>query len=114
MSEKYARVEDGLVVAIHVVADEVVADGGESAGYELLNQLHGGDWVRFSRTGEFRYNKAGIGFTYDEELDAFIPPKPFESWVLNEDTCLWDAPIPYPTDGQDYIWDEQAGDWIAV
>jgi hypothetical protein len=61
-----------------------------------------------------RKNYAGIGFTYDEERDAFIPPKPFESWVLNEDTCLWDAPVPYPTDGEIYTWDEEAGDWIAA
>jgi hypothetical protein len=61
-----------------------------------------------------RKNYAGIGFTYDEERDAFIPPQPFESWVLNEDTCLWDAPVPYPTDGEIYTWDEEAGDWIAA
>ena len=61
-----------------------------------------------------RYNYAGIGFTYDEERDAFIPPKPFESWVLDEDTCLWTAPLPYPEDGQTYTWDEDAGDWVAV
>ena len=61
-----------------------------------------------------RFNYAGIGFTYDEDRDAFIPPKPFESWVLDEDTCLWVAPIPYPTDGEAYTWDEDAGDWVAV
>ena len=62
----------------------------------------------------FRKNYAGIGMTYDADRDAFIPPKPFESWVLNEDTCLWVAPVPYPTDGEAYIWDEDAGDWIAA
>jgi hypothetical protein len=61
-----------------------------------------------------RFNYAGIGFSYDEERDAFIPAQPFDSWVLNEDTCLWEAPIPYPTDGGDYTWDEDAGDWVAV
>ena len=61
-----------------------------------------------------RFNYAGIGFTYDEERDAFIPPKPFESWVLDEDTCLWVAPVPYPEDGESYTWDEGAGDWVAV
>jgi len=61
-----------------------------------------------------RFNYAGIGFTYDEERDAFIPPKPFESWVLNEDTCLWEAPVPYPTDGADYVWDEETGNWSEV
>ena len=61
-----------------------------------------------------RKNYAGIGYTYDEQRDAFIPPKPYESWLLNEDTCLWDAPVPYPTDGGMYVWDEAAGDWVAA
>ena len=61
-----------------------------------------------------RKNYAGIGFTYDEARDAFIPPQPFESWLLDEDTCLWVAPVPYPTDGEAYVWDEDAGDWVAV
>ena len=61
-----------------------------------------------------RFNYAGIGFTYDADRDAFIPPKPFESWVLDEDTCLWVAPVPYPKDGEAYVWDEDAGDWVAV
>jgi hypothetical protein len=60
----------------------------------------------------FRKNYAGIDFTYDEERDAFIPPKPHNSWVLNEDTCLWQSPIPYPEDGDPYYWDEAAGDWV--
>jgi hypothetical protein len=62
----------------------------------------------------FRKNYAGIGYTYDEERDAFIPPKPFESWVLNEDTCLWDAPVPYPAEGGPYTWDEETTQWVAV
>ena len=62
----------------------------------------------------FRKNYAGIGFVYDESRDAFIPPKPFESWTLNEATCLWDAPVPYPNDGNDYKWDESAGDWFPI
>lgn len=61
----------------------------------------------------FRKNYAGIGFTYDAERDAFIPPKPFESWSLNEETCLWDAPIPKPADGL-YYWDEESGDWVET
>ena len=61
-----------------------------------------------------RYNYAGIGFTYDEARDAFIPPKPFESWVLNEDTCLWKPPVPMPEDGQSYTWNESTQSWDAV
>ena len=61
----------------------------------------------------FRFNYAGIGFTYDADRDAFIPPQPFPSWVLDEDTCLWVAPIAYPAEGV-HVWDEQAGDWVEV
>jgi len=61
-----------------------------------------------------RKNYAGVGFTFDEQRDAFIPPQPFPSWVLNEESCLWDAPVPYPTDGGLYSWDEAAGEWVAA
>jgi len=60
-----------------------------------------------------RYNYAGIGFTYDENRDAFIPPQPYASWVLDEATCQWAAPIAYPAEG-DHVWDEQAGDWVSA
>jgi hypothetical protein len=62
----------------------------------------------------FRGNYAGIGFTYDEALDAFIPPRPFDSWTLNEQTYLWEAPVEHPEDGKNYTWDEEAGAWTAV
>lgn len=61
-----------------------------------------------------RFNYAGIGFTYDEGRDAFIPPKPFESWVLNETTCLWEAPVAYPEDGESYTWDEESVSWVVA
>lgn len=60
----------------------------------------------------FRKNFAGIGFKYDRVRDAFIPPKNFPSWVLNEDSCLWEAPIPMPTDGKTYVWDEPTLSWV--
>lgn len=62
----------------------------------------------------FRKNYAGIGYTYDETRDAFIPPKLYPSWVLNEDSCLWDSPTPYPTDGKQYVWDEATTSWVEV
>jgi len=62
----------------------------------------------------FRKNYAGIGFTYDESKDAFIPPKPFNSWILNEDTCLWEAPTPYPNDEKKYNWNEQTQNWEEI
>lgn len=66
------------------------------------------------QTKALRFNYAGVGFTYDADRDAFIPPKPFDSWVLDEATCLWEAPIPYPEDGGEYTWDEETGDWLEV
>jgi hypothetical protein len=71
---------------------------------------HGG--VHFSGGTPFRKNYAGIGFSYDAERDAFIPPQPFPSWMLNEQTCLWSAPQPYPEDGALYGWDEETLSWV--
>ena len=69
---------------------------------------------RTSYNGNIRKNYAGIGYTYDADRDAFIAPKPFESWVLNEDTCRWEAPRPMPTDGKLYRWDEPTLSWVEV
>ena len=62
----------------------------------------------------FRKNYAGIGYTYDEARDAFIPQKPYPSWLLNEDSCLWEPPVAYPTDGKPYVWDEENTNWVEV
>ena len=93
-------------------------------GFGAIDLGLGGTWVQTSyntRGGvhtnggtPLRKNYAGIGYTYDPARDAFIPPKPFDSWILNEDTCLWDAPTPYPTDGGMYYWDEGTLAWVAV
>ena len=81
-------------------------------GYQWLVDNLGGTWVQTSYNGNVRKNFAGIGYTYDETRDAFIPPQPYPSWVIDEGTCQWVAPVPKP-DG-DYVWDEQAGDWIVA
>jgi hypothetical protein len=73
---------------------------------------HGG--VHSGGGTPYRKNYAGIGYTYDAGRNAFIPPQPFASWQLNEDTCLWDAPVPYPDDGQRYTWDEDTTSWLPV
>lgn len=83
-------------------------------GYDWLIENLGGTWIKTSYNGNIRKNYAGIGYTYDEARDAFIAPKPFESWVLNEDTCHWEAPVAYPTDGLMYEWDETTTDWKAT
>ena len=69
---------------------------------------------RTSYNNNYRKNYAGVGFTYDEERDAFIAPKPFTKWILNEDTCIWEAPVPYPTDGFTYVWNDNKGEWELV
>lgn len=92
--------------------------GGSSEAWEQFYAtrpwFNVADCKRTSYNGNIRKNYAGIGYTYDEARDAFIPPKSFPSWVLNEDTCRWEAPIPYPNDGVMYSWDEEAGDWIPI
>ena len=71
-------------------------------------------WVQTSYNGNFRKNYAGIGYTYDKSRDAFMPPKPYSSWILNEDTCRWDAPIAMPNDDQRYIWNEETQAWTLL
>lgn len=116
----YAKLDaENKVVTVLSVANEAITDSNgdeiEQVGLDLLASLGLGDnWVQTSYNGTFRYNYAGIGFTYDEDRDAFIPPKPFDSWVLDEATCLWVAPIEYPADGGVYTWDESLGDWVEV
>jgi len=68
-------------------------------------------WIQTSYNGNFRKNYAGIGHTYDETRDAFIAPKPYPSWILNEDTCIWEAPTPYPDDNGRYTWNEETLTW---
>ena len=108
------------VIGVQVLNNEVIidADGNEQeqVGIAFLTQLNGGvGWYKqTSYNGTFRKNYAGIGYTYDPARDAFIAPQPFNSWTLNEDTCQWDSPVPYPTDDKRYTWDEATTNWIEV
>jgi hypothetical protein len=104
----FAEIDENNVVLRVLVGDNDLPDEGKSWFEENL----GGTWVQTSYNATIRKNFAGIGFTYDAERDAFIPPKLFESWTLDEDTCQWQPPIPYPDDGGAYFWDEASGDWI--
>jgi hypothetical protein len=94
----------------------VVPDAQENRGHEYLaNDLDlGGTWVQTSYNATIRKNYAGIGYTFDSVRDAFIPPKPYASWVLNEETCNWDAPVARPEDDKFYTWDEATTSWIEV
>lgn len=80
-------------------------------GYQWLIDNLGGRWVKTSYNGNIRKNFAGAGYTYNEKLDAFIAPQPFESWYLDETTCQWNPPTPYPEDGLKYFWDEKTTTW---
>ena len=87
----------------------------EALGIDFLTKLTGwAIWRQTSYNNNMRKNHAGIGYSYDEERDAFIPPKPYPSWVLDEDTCLWDSPTPYPDDGNRYEWNESTKAWDEV
>ena len=108
----FAEIDAENIVIRVLVTDNNDPNGDE--GYKWLLENFDGRWVKTSYNAKIRKNFAGIGYTYDEARDAFIAPKPFPSWVLNEDTCRWEAPTPYPDDGVMYEWDEEAGDWVAI
>ena len=109
-----------IVEEVHVVKNEVITDNTgneqEQLGVDFLNNLYGTRdvWKQTSYNGNFRKNYAGKGYTYDQERDAFIPPKPFNSWTLNEETCLWEAPTSYPDDGKFYNWNEENQTWDEI
>jgi len=109
-----------IVEEVHVVKNEVITDNTgneqEQLGVDFLNNLFGTRdvWKQTSYNGNFRKNYAGKGYTYDQERDAFIPPKPFNSWTLNEETCLWEAPTAYPDDGKFYNWNEENQTWDEI
>jgi hypothetical protein len=118
----YAKVKDGVVTQVIVA---------EAEFFDTFVDNEPGEWIQtsYNTRGGVHYNPetnepddgtpllknyAGIGYTYDSEKDAFIPPQPFASWVLNDDTCLWEAPVAYPDDGEMYDWDEETTSWVAV
>ena len=106
---------DNTVIRVIVVNNaELLDENGaeqESLGADFCRSLFGGTWVQTSYNGNLRKNFANQSYTYDSTRDAFIPPKPFASWTLDEATCQWLAPIPYPSDGQEYLWNEASGTW---
>jgi hypothetical protein len=110
----FAKVIDGIVTEVLVIGQDVIDTGlfGDPALWvQTSYNTYGG---QHPEGRPLRKNYAGIGYTYDAERDAFIPPQPFASWGLNEDTCLWDAPIPYPNDNKPYYWDEAILAWVEI
>jgi hypothetical protein len=112
--------ENNIVIQVTVInnIEMLTADNVESEmmGVAFLIRWSGGysNWKQTSYTGKIRKNFAGVGYKYDAQRDAFIPPQPFPSWTLNETTCLWDSPTPIPTDGQRYQWDEPTTSWVVI
>ena len=110
--------EENIVTQVIVVANQDTADKdgveNEAIGIEFCTNLLGGRWVQTSYNANIRKNYAGIGYKYDATLDAFIPPQPFESWTLNEETAQWEAPTPYPDNGKRYSWDEATTSWVEI
>ena len=111
----FAKLGTGnIITTVEVVHNDIATT--EKAGVDFLNNLHGSRdvWKQTSYNGTIRKNYAGVGYTYDETRDAFIAPKPYNSWILNETTCLWEAPTAYPTDGEDYTWNETTTSWDLI
>lgn len=106
----WAEIDENNIVIRVTVGDNNDPNGDE--GYQWLIENLGGRWVQTSYNANFRKHYAGIGYTYDEDLDAFIPPQPWPSWLLDEATCTWHAPVPQPTD-EECLWDEALQAWIA-
>lgn len=102
VNDKNTSTEDGLE--------------NENIGIAFCKNLFGEGtfWRQTSYNDNFRKNYAGIGYSYNEILDGFIPPKPYPSWILNEDTCLWYPPVPYPTDENCYFWNEETLSWDQI
>ena len=108
---------DNIVQRVIVVHNNELLDGDgveqEHLGVAFCNNLFGGTWIQTSYNGNLRARFAGIGYTYNSSLDAFITPKPFNSWVLNNETTEWEAPLAMPDDGQEYDWDEENTQWVV-
>ena len=109
------EVDGKSIVQRVVVGDNDAKEGDE--GYSWLVNTLGGTWVKTSinaATNGFRKNFAGPGYEWREDIDAFVPPKVFPSWVFNEEKAVWAAPVPYPTDEKPYTWDEETVSWVEI
>ena len=103
-----------IIERVAVVSNDIATT--EQAGVDFLQNLYGSRdvWKQTSYNGNIRKNYAGVGYTYDQTRDAFIAPKPYASWILNEDTCQWEAPVAKPDDGEEYNWNETNQTWDLI
>ncbi len=114
----FAEIENGLVTQV-IVAEQEFIDGIDGVWVQTSYNTRGG--IHYAPNSHepdgglaLRKNYAGIGYAYDENRDAFIPPKPYPSWLLDEPTCAWEAPVPYPNDDNTYEWNEETQTWDLV
>jgi hypothetical protein len=109
---------NNVVTQVVAVNNNELLDNGvesENKGVDFLNSLFGHNrWKQTSYSRKIRKNYAGIGYSYNETLDAFISPQPFASWTLDENTCQWKAPVDYPNDDQFYTWNEESKSWVVI
>jgi hypothetical protein len=114
----FAQLENNVVTQVIVVSNKDTANEqgveDENIGIAFCSNLLGGTWKQTSYNGNIRKNYAGVGYTYDEGRNAFIAPKPYNSWLLDETTCQWKAPVNYPTDDKRYTWNEATTSWVEV
>ena len=118
----FAKLENNVVTQVIVVSNQDILNEqgqeSEELGIKFCSNLLGGTWKQTSYNGNIRKNFAGIGFTYNVELDAFVPPKPFPSWILNTEQANWNSPTPLPSDASElvfpeyYDWDEDTISWV--
>lgn len=110
--------ENNVVTRVIVVGNQDILDSNgnesEAVGIAFCQNLLGGNWKQTSYNGNFRKNYAGIGYTYRSDIDAFVPPQPYDSWGLNLETAQWEAPKPYPNDGKMYSWNENTTSWVEI
>jgi hypothetical protein len=111
--DQFGKVKRVIVVSNADTADAMGVEK-EHIGAAFCEKLFGGTWVQTSYNGNFRKNYAGIGYTWDATRNAFIPPQPYPSWVLNEGTAQWQAPVAMPNDGKRYSWNEATQSWDEV
>lgn len=108
---------NNIVTQLRVIANSECIDANnierEEIGLAYFMKLYGGTWKQTSYNGTIRKNYAGIGYSYDETRDAFIPPRLFQAWALNESTCMWNPPIAYPLDSNVYRWDSDLTNWVV-
>jgi hypothetical protein len=112
--------ENNIVINVIAVNNKVITDANgveqEQLGVDFINNIYNTTdvWKQTSYNSTFRKNYAGLGFTYDQTRDAFIAPKPFNSWILNENTCKWEAPVARPEENLPYIWSEEQQNWVLL